>query len=71
MSLFVNFMSGSSEIFTPMGENPNTSAGYSMPEVFATTSLAVLYRVRKAGKYFIIKTPKEKSGLSLAMLRRE
>ena len=42
-----------------------------MPEVFATTSLAVLYRVRKAGKYFIIKTPKEKSGQSLAMLRRE
>lgn len=71
MSLFVNFMSGSSEIFTPMGENPNTSAGYSMPEVYATTSLAVLYRVSKAGKYFIIKTPKEKSGLSLAMLRRE
>ena len=71
MSLFVNFMSGSSEIFTPMGENPNTSAGYSMPEVFATTSLAVLYRVRKAGKYFIIKTPKEKTGHTLAMLRRE
>lgn len=71
MSLFVNFMSGSSEIFTPMGENPNTSAGYSMPEVFATTSLAVLYRVRKAGKYFIIKTPKEKTGQTLAMLRRE
>ena len=42
-----------------------------MPEVYATTSLAVLYRVRKAGKYFIIKTPKEKSGQSLAMLRRE
>ena len=71
MSLFVNFMSGSSEIFTPMGENPNTSAGYSMPEVFATTSLAVLYRVRKAGKYFIIKTPKDTSARSLAMLKRE
>ena len=42
-----------------------------MPEVFATTSLAVLYRVRKAGKYFIIKTPKEKTGHTLAMLRRE
>ena len=71
MSLFVNFMSGSSEIFTPMGEIPNTSAGYSMPEFFATTSLAVLYRVRKAGKYFIIKTPKEKTGQTLAMLKRE
>ena len=71
MSLFVSFMSGCSEIFNPMGEGLNSSAGYSMPEVFATTSLAVLYRVRKAGKYFIIKTPKEKTGQTLAMLRRE
>lgn len=71
MSLFVNLISGSSEIFSPACEGVDTSAGYSMPEVYATTSLAVLYRVRKAGKYFIIKTPKEKSGQSLAMLRRE
>ena len=71
MSLFVSFMSGCSEIFTPAGESPKTSAGYSMPEVFATTSLAVLYRVRKAGKYFIIKTPNDNTGRSLAMLRRE
>ena len=42
-----------------------------MPELFATTSLAVLYRVRKAGKYFIIKTPKDTSARSLAMLKRE
>lgn len=49
----------------------DVSAGYSMPEVFATTSTAVLYRVRKAGKYFIIKTPKDGTGRSLAMLRRE
>lgn len=71
MSLFVNLISGSSEIFSPACEGVDTSAGYSMPEVYATTSLAVLYRVRKAGKYFIIKTPREKSGQSLAMLRRE
>ena len=71
MSLFVNLISGSSEIFSPACEGVDTSAGYSMPEVYATTSLAVLYRVRKAGKYFIIKTPKEKTGQSLAMLRRE
>ena len=71
MSLFVSFMSGSSEIFNPMGEGLNSSAGYSMPEVFATTSLAVLYRVRKAGKFFIIKTPKDTSARSLAMLKRE
>ena len=64
-------MNGSSEIFRPTGEGVDTPAGYSMPEVFATTSLAVLYRVRKAGKYFIIKTPKYKTGQSLAMLKRE
>lgn len=71
MSLFVNLVSGSSKIFSSACEEGNSSAGYSMPEVFATTSLAVLYRVRKAGKYFIIKTPKEKTGQTLAMLRRE
>ena len=71
MSLFVNLVSGSSKIFSSACEESNTSTGYSMPEVFATTSLAVLYRVRKAGKYFIIKTPKEKTGHTLAMLRRE
>ena len=42
-----------------------------MPELYAETSSAVLYRVRKAGKYFIIKTPKDNSGKSLAMLQRE
>lgn len=71
MSLFVNLISGSSEIFSPACEGVDTSAGYSMPEVFATTSLAVLYRVRKAGKYFIIKTSKDTSARSLAMLKRE
>ena len=71
MSLFVNLVSGSSKIFSSACEESNTSTGYSMPEVFATTSLAVLYRVRKAGKYFIIKTPKEKTGQTLAMLKRE
>ena len=58
-------------MFKPSSAGVDTSAGYSMPELFATTSLAVLYRVRKAGKYFIIKTPKDTSGQSLAMLRRE
>lgn len=64
-------MNGDSGMFKPLSAGVDTSAGYSMPELFATTSLAVLYRVRKAGKYFIIKTPKDTSGQSLAMLRRE
>ena len=42
-----------------------------MPEVYAVTSSAVLYRVRKAGKYFIIKTAKDKSVQSQALLQRE
>ena len=49
----------------------DATAGYSMPELLVTTSSALLYRVRKAGKYFIIKTPKDASGQSLAMLQRE
>jgi tRNA A-37 threonylcarbamoyl transferase component Bud32 len=64
-------MNGDSGMFKPSSAGVDTSAGYSMPELFATTSLAVLYRVRKAGKYFIIKIPKEKTGQTLAMLKRE
>ena len=60
-----------SETFKPVTAGLEYAQGYSMPEVFVTTSSAVLYRVRKAGKYFIIKTPKDGSGQSLAMLQRE
>ena len=59
-----------SEIHMPSESVENVSS-YSSPEVYITTSSAVLYRVRKAGKYFIIKTPKDDSGSSLAMLQRE
>ena len=58
-------------MFRPMNESSGINTGYSMPEVLATTSLAVLYRVRKAGKYFIIKTPKDNGGQAYAMLKRE
>lgn len=60
-----------SGIFTPANVELDTSSGFVMPEVLATTSLSVLYRVRKAGKYFIIKTPRNCSGQSLALLQRE
>ena len=59
-----------SEIRMP-SESMEYVSSYSSPEVYITTSSAVLYRVRKAGKYFIIKTPKDNSGSSLAMLQRE
>ena len=61
----------SSETFKPVDSEMEYNSSYSMPELYAETSSAVLYRVRKAGKYFIIKTPKNNSGKSLAMLQRE
>ena len=61
----------SSETFKPVDGDMGNYSSYSMPELYAETSSAVLYRVRKAGKYFIIKTPKDNSGSSLAMLQRE
>ena len=60
-----------SEIIKPVGTPIEYSSSYSMPENYITTSSAVLWRVRKAGKYFIIKTPKDNFGQSLALLQRE
>lgn len=58
-------------MFTTTNVEFDTFSGYAMPEVLVTTSSSVLYRVRKAGKYFIIKTPKNSSGQSLSLLQRE
>ena len=60
-----------SGFFDTVGGGDAYVPGYSMPEVYAVTSSAVLYRVRKAGKYFIIKTSKDKSAQSQALLQRE
>lgn len=60
-----------SETFRPIDNNIEYSSTYSMPEEYATTSTAILYRVRKSGKYFIIKTPKEDTGENIALLHRE
>lgn len=60
-----------SEIIEPVDVAVDYAAGYSMPEVYLSTAHAVLYRVRKAGKFFIIKTPKEAGGQAIAMLQRE
>ena len=60
-----------SEIIEPVDVAVDYAAGYSMPEVYLSTTHAVLYRVHKAGKYFIIKTPKEAGGQAIAMLQRE
>lgn len=60
-----------SEMFNPADKGVEYALSYVMPEIYVTTSSAVLYRVRKAGKYFIIKTAKDNSGQSLALLQRE
>ena len=60
-----------SETFKHVDNGIEFFSCYSMPELFAETSSAILYRVRKAGKYFMIKTPKDNSGSSHAMLQRE
>ena len=60
-----------SGFFDTVGGADAYAPGYLMPEVYAVTSSAVLYRVRKAGKYFIIKTAKDKSAQLQALLQRE
>ena len=68
---YLSFCMSSSGLFTPSGVDFNCASGYSMPEKFAVTSSSMLWRVRKAGKFFIIKTPKDNSTQSIAMLQRE
>ena len=60
-----------SETFRPIGIEVDYASGYTMPELYIQTSVARLYRVRKAGKYFIIKTASEDTGMAVAMLQRE
>lgn len=60
-----------SETFRPVGDSTDYASGYTMPELFVETASMLLYRVRKAGKYFIIKTPRQCTGQALAMLQRE
>ena len=60
-----------SGFFDTVGGADACLLGYSNPEVYATTSSAILYRVSKAGKYFIIKTAKDNTAQSQALLQRE
>lgn len=60
-----------SNIFDTMPEYGDSQGGFCEPMLLKTTSYARLYRLCKAGKYFVIKTTKDNSGAQLAMLRRE
>lgn len=60
-----------SETFQPITPEIDFSGSYSDPVLLRSTSHARLYRVSKAGKYFIIKTTLDDSAEQLAMLKRE
>lgn len=60
-----------SNIFDIQTDGCDSAGGFGEPVLLKTTSRARLYRVSKAGKYFVIKTTKDNSGAESAMLRRE
>lgn len=60
-----------SDIFSTATASDESSGGFCEPVLLKTTSHARLYRVCKAGKYFVVKTTKDNSGAEYAMLRRE
>ena len=60
-----------SNIFDTRTACRDSAEGFCEPVLLKTTSHARLYRVSRAGKYFVIKTTKEDSGAETAMLRRE
>ena len=60
-----------SDIFDLASPPDDAAGGFCEPLLLKTTSRARLFRVSRAGKYFIIKTTKDNSGDELSMLRRE
>ncbi len=60
-----------SETFRPVTDAIDYNTEYSDPTLLFSTSHSTLYRVSKAGRYFIIKTAKDNSAFQLSMLKRE
>lgn len=60
-----------SETFRPIKAEYDTAQHFTEPELLFVTSGAKLYRVRKAGKFFMLKTPKNEMGANLELLKRE
>lgn len=60
-----------SDIFSTATASDESTGGFCEPYLLKTTMRARLYRVSRAGKYFVIKTTKDNSGAEYAMLRRE
>lgn len=63
-------MSWNSEL-KPMGTAIIYDGGYSDPVLLKENAVCKLYRVSKAGKYFVIKTAASNSGRNISLIRRE
>lgn len=63
-------MEPNSEIM-PAGVAGTDSGGYCNPVLVKDGSLSRLYRIARAGKYFIVKTVKDGSGYDSSLLKRE
>ena len=63
-------MSRNSEL-KPMGTAIIYDGGYSDPVLLKENAVCKLYRVSKAGKYFVIKTAAGNSGRNISLIRRE
>ena len=63
-------MSWNSEL-KPMGTAIIYDGGYSDPVLLKENAVCKLYRVSKAGKYFVIKTAAGNSGRNISLIRRE
>lgn len=60
------------DTLVPITDNFSQSDnGYHEPVLLRETASARLYRAKKAGKYFIIKTPIDAGGMRLELLKRE
>lgn len=63
-------MSSNSEI-RPLNETSEMINRYSDPKLIKEGAVSCLYRVSRAGKYFIIKTAKDSTGIMNDLIRRE
>lgn len=64
-------MEQTSDSFRPIHINYEDTTQFTHPELLYITSGARLYRARKSGKFFMLKTPKEDSAMYIDLLHRE
>lgn len=60
-----------SDLFTTKADSHPVVNGYHDPILLIVTAYASLYRITRSGRYFLIKTTKDNSPQTRAMLRRE